>query len=477
MAVIWLVTRKQARRGASVRLEAGTEEVARPAATAVPWWAAGLAAGGLGVLAGRSLLGTQGAFFLAGSAFLLAGLALYQWVLRRRVAAGGVLSPERLAVVNCGRRSGRSLVVAGTLASGVFLVVSVTAFRKHGGDEWRERGSGAGGFAYWVETTSAANRGSGANPAAGVLDLGGARQSFGRIVPLRAGAGDDASCFNLNSVARPRLLATDVAVLAKLGAFPIKQVIAGCANNWNTLREGGVMRAFVDETTLLWVLKKKLGERLIYQDEWGRDFPIELAGTLDGTVFQGSLVVDEARFLEYYPSAEGPRLFLLERGGDPAAGRAMLQQSLTDQGATVATTRERLEAFHGVENTYISIFQVLGGLGVILGSAGLGLVTARNLEERRYEFAILHTLGVPHRVVRRVVMMESGQFIRWGLGIGLVAALVAILPSLAAGGGVKSLAWTGLLVVVIGANGWFWSWLGWRRQIRTALSAQQESGF
>ena len=69
----------------------------------------------------------------------------------------------------------------------------------------------------------------------------------------------------------------------------------------------------------------------------------------------------------------------------------------------VETTAGRLAAFHGVENTYIAIFHLLGGLGVVLGSAGLGLVTARNLAERKFEFAMLHTLGVPARVSRRVV--------------------------------------------------------------------------
>ncbi len=110
------------------------------------------------------------------------------------------------------------------------------------------------------------------------------------------------------------------------------------------------MRAFVDESTLLWVLKKKLGEQVVYQDEWGREFPVEIAGTLDGTVFQGSFVVDEARFLEHYPSAGGARVLLVESGPDIEAGRAVLQRSLADIGGSVTSTRERLEAFNGVEN-------------------------------------------------------------------------------------------------------------------------------
>lgn len=469
MGVIWAVTRKQARQSASLRLEAGTEEVVRTGAGAVPWWALGLAAGGLAALTGRGVLGVPGAFFLAGFMLLLAGLAVYRWVLRRRAAtACDGLSPRRLADLNCGRRPTRSLVVVGSLAGGVFLVVSVAAFRKSGGDDWEQRGSGTGGFAYWVETTRAVTRGNATQAADDVLDLGAARSHFGRVLPLRIGPGDDASCFNLNSVTRPRLLATDVATLAQLGAFPIKQVLAGCGKDWNTLREGPVLRAFVDETTLLWVLKKKLGERLLYQDEWGREFPVEIAGALDGTVFQGSLVVDEARFLQHYPSAEGPRLFLLE-GTPRGEGAARLQLALADQGAMVSTTGERLAAFHQVENTYIAIFHLLGGLGVIVGSAGLGLLTARNLTERRDEFAILHSLGVPEKTTRRVIRLEAGQFIRWGLGIGLLAAMVAILPALYAGGTAHGLAWIGLLVVVIAANARFWSWLGYRRHLRDAL--------
>jgi hypothetical protein len=460
MGVIWQVTRQQSRRTVSLRLAAGTEEVVRARTAPVPWWAAGFAALGLCALGGTAWLGTQGAFFLAGCAFLLAGIACYRWVLRRRVvAAAAGLSPRRMAELNCGRRPTRSMVVVGTLACGVFLVVAVASFRKHGGDEWRQRGSGAGGFAWWVETTRPPDHGGG-TAAADVLDLGSARRSFGQVLPMRIGPGDDASCFNLNQVARPRMLAVDAALVARLGAFPVKQVMAGCEKNWSALSGGEVARAFVDETTLLWVLKKKLGERLIYQDEWGREFPVEIAGTLDATVFQGSMIVDEARFLQHYPSAEGPRLFLVESGADAEGGGAILQQSLADLGAQVTSTRERLAAFHGVENTYISIFQVLGGLGVIVGSAGLGLVTARNLLERQHEFAILHALGIPDSITRRIVRHETAQFIRWGLGIGMTAAMVAILPALAAGGGTPTLAWTGLLIVGIASAAALGSWLG-----------------
>ena len=470
MLVIWRVARGQARRSAGMRLVAGSEELWGTPARQVPWWAVSFFTGGLAALAMRGLLGNPAAFFLGGFLFLLAGLSCYRWVLRRGVTGkSGGLTARVMAELNGARRGTRSLVVVGCLACGVFMVVSVAAFRKHAGDEWKNRDSGAGGFAFWVETTAALK--TSADDPAG---LGDSRGCFGKVVPFRVGAGDDASCFNLNQVTRPRLLATDVAELSKLGAFSIKSVVDGCRKDWSTLGEGSVMRAFVDESTLMWVLKRKLGDRLIYQDERGVDFPVEIAGTLDATVFQGSVVVDDARFLKHFPSAEGARVFLMESQLEADAGRAELQKILADRGAVVQTTRERLSAFHGVENTYIAVFHLLGGLGVIIGSAGLGLVTARNMRERRSEFAILYTLGIPADVTRQMVVLEVAQCIRWGLGIGLAAAVISILPSLPTQGIWRTAGWLALWVTLIAANAGFWSWIGYRGPLRRARGGLEE---
>jgi hypothetical protein len=481
LLVIWQVTRRQLRHGAGVRLEAGIEEIDRTPPLRLPVGALGFGLCGLLALGGRLWMGNAGAFFLAGVLWLLAGLAAYRWVLRSRAAASTqVLTARRLAVLNCGRRASRSLVVVGSLACGVFLVVSVAAFRKHRGADWDQRGSGTGGFSYWVETTAAVASNRMLDGTAVVddpMDLGDARSEFGLIVPLRVGTGDDASCFNLNQVARPRLLATDVAVLAELGAFPIKAVLDGGARTWKILRDGDCLRAFVDEATLQWVLKKKIGDRIIYQDEWGRDFPVEIAGTLGGTVFQGNLVVDQTGFLRRYPSADGPRVFLVDGTGESGAGLDMLRSALGDRGKVITTTGDRLMAFQEVENSYIRIFNLLGGLGVLIGSAGFGLVTARNLRERRHEFAIFHAIGLPGRITREVVMMEARQHIRWGLGIGSVAALLAILPSLVDGdAGMRAFGWIALWIAMIAANAWAFSWLAFHRQIRSATDAGRESG-
>lgn len=464
MLTIWFVTRRQAKRSASLRLESGTEEVIRHGKSRARWIAPAAAVTGLAALAGSKAMGPQGAFFLAGFSFLVAGLATFLTVLNRsRNSPSNSLSPARLATLNGARRPTRSLVVVGSLAAGLFLVVSVTAFQKHGGGEWQKRPSGTGGFAFWIETTTAVHRGSNADSTEDILQLGKQRVQLGDILPFRVGTGDDASCFNLNSVARPRLLATDTAALEQRGSFTIKTTAPGIAPSWKSLREGEALRAFIDETTLLWVLKKKPGDRIDYTDEQGNRFPVEIAGTLDGTVFQGSFIVDEQRFLERYPSTGGYQLFLADAPGDLTATRGILQKSLTDLGATVTTTTDRLAAFHSVENTYISIFNVLGGLGVILGAAGLGLVTARNLAERCNEFVQFHQLGISRRIVRSLVVRETRQFILWAVGIGLVAAIVSILPALPKTGLLVTLGWIAALALLFLLTAASCAWLAYRK--------------
>ena len=460
MLTIWFVTRRQARRGAGIRLESGTEEIIRSRKTRALPVALISVLIGAGALTASKAMGPQGAFFLAGFAFLIAGLATFLWRLRsQQLLPEEAVNPAGLAVLNTGRRPNRSLVVTAALATGIFLVVSEAAFQKHGGDEWKDKSSGAGGFAFWIETTSPVHRGSDTDG----LEL--QADAPAELLPFRIGKGDDASCFNLNAVARPRLLATDVSKLD--GRFPIKNSADDLPADWSALQGGGALRAFIDETTLLWVLKMKLGEQITYTDDTGAEFPVEIVGTLAGSVFQGSLIVDEESYLKRFPDSGGYRLFLGDTRGDLEVDRSAYQQAFTDLGANITTTSERLAAFHSVENTYIAIFHVLGGLGVVLGAAGLGLLTARNLAERRAEFATLRTLGIPPEALRTIILRESVRYIIWGLGVGLVAAIISILPNLPDTGRVLTFSWIAALVILIAANALFWAWLGFRQQGRS----------
>ncbi|MFM9090133.1 MAG: FtsX-like permease family protein, partial [Verrucomicrobiota bacterium] len=226
--------------------------------------------------------------------------------------------------------------------------------------------------------------------------------------------------------------------------------------------------AFVDENTLLWALQRRVGDVIDYTDENGRSFGVRIAGVLRDSIFQGYLIVDEAAFLARFPSHPGPTGVLVDApaAADLAAVQGRLRSAAADAGGRVETTRDLLAAFHRIENTYLAIFNVLGTLGVILGSLGLAIVVARNLRERRGEFAVLAAIGLPPEVLGRMVRAEFGWLVTRGVVLGAAASALAtapVLPDLPAGPTVALV--VGLLGGILGLN-YLSGWLVFRAALK-----------
>ncbi len=482
LGTIWFVLRKQSKTQASFRLQQGSVEDVDVSEKRGLWsiriGSAGLA-GGICAL-GLALMGklpVQVGYFLVGFLWLIGGLGICSFRFRQiRSIVGSVLSPKTVGCLNNGRRPLRSLTVVGTLACGVFLVVSVAAFRKEKDTSADDPKNGFGGYTYWAETSIPLSDPDDYAGESNLFDI----ENSGAILPIRSGLGDDASCFNLNQTANPRLLALSSEKLAERDAFTFHSIKDGLSKNegWRLLSSADdpdVVPAFVDSATLQWALKRSLGDRLSYIDGNGRPFEIELVGAISDTLFQGSLLIDEEAFLEKFPQHEGYEIFLLDDWSDRIEEkRARIESLLGPWGGQVEVASERLQSFHEVENTYIAIFHVLGGLGVILGSAGLGVVVARNLSERRHEFALLDAMGISAGVRKKIVVSELKSLIGWGMGIGLVAAIVSIIPSLKHLGVAAPFLNLAVLLIAIVANAVFWSYIAYRRNVSAITDLQRD---
>ncbi len=129
-----------------------------------------------------------------------------------------------------------------------------------------------------------------------------------------------------------------------------------------------------------------------------------------------------------------------------ARAARLLDRALADHGAVTTPTRVRLDEFHRVENTYLSTFQALGGLGLLLGTVGLGAVLLRNADERRREWALLAASGYRPRDFTALGFWENALLLVAGLAAGTGAALLAIFPALGQRGFGASL---GLLALLL----------------------------
>ncbi|MCX5655986.1 MAG: ABC transporter permease [Planctomycetota bacterium] len=488
LGTILLAIRRQARAPARELLAAGAEAELNLAAPRRGRVWLGMAVAAVSGAAAVMLLPlakgaagekAAGVFFGVGSLLLVGLLSAYHSLLLS-LAFGSDRKPLDLAALamrNVARRRGRSLATVAILASGVFLVIAVGAFYQGPQANSAARASGTGGFALFGEASL---------PVVADLNTAEGRRAFAlpvafknevRFVPLRVHQGDDASCLNLNRPQQPRVVGVQPEEFASRGAFSFAATTAQTPGEspWMLLKRSpgeAAVPAIADQTTLEWSLQKSVGDTLDYTDERGRTFCVRIVGAIENSVLQGSLIISEEAFIEKFPSESGYRMFLVDAPPEQAAEVARtLSQQMSDVGLAVMTTSERLAEFNAVQNTYVAIFQVLGGLGLVLGSVGMGVVVMRNIMERRSELALLRAVGFPVRSLYRMILWEHWLLLVLGLGAGLAAAILAVWPALRSSGGTIPYLLLAVLVAAVLASGMLWTLLAARLALKGPLLA------
>jgi putative ABC transport system permease protein len=402
-------------------------------------------AGVLMLAAGFFMRDAQGGlFFGAGASLLVASMFLLSAWLRARdvrpIRGRGRLPVAKLGFRSAAFHPSRSVLSATLIAAAAFIIVSVDAFRRGGGELVGDPQSGTGGYVFMAEAQIPLLYNP--NDPAGREELVIYAPEFERVrfTRFRVRPGEDASCLNLYRPTNPTIVAPEPAFL-EAGRFSFGRTLAETdeerANPWRLLNrpaDDGTVPVIADATSLQYVLHASVGDT--FAIDTGGDEPLTLrfVAALSDSVLQGQLVMGEEHFTRLFPAQQGYRFFLIDAPEvrtleEAGALAAVLEKELAPFGFDAITAAERLEAFHQVENTYLSTFQALGGLGLLLGTLGLATVMFRNVLERRRELALLRAVGYDARRVSVMVMAEALLLLGVGLLAGASSAALAIAPA------------------------------------------------
>ena len=490
ISAIWLTLRSQMRKPTRESLSRVigpvSDNLSSKAATAKKSFWIGLAAiiaasvTSIYTVTGEKTTLTLG-FFITGTLLLIGQLLLIYAILCRlsRSFDKSRLTIKGLALRNCSRRPGRSMVIVALLACAGFLIIAVGANRHDPMSQANERSSGTGGFAFIGESAMSVFHDLNSLDGRKALGLLNNDLDSVRMIQLRVKDGDDASCLNLNRPQRPPVLSVPVEEMIDAKAFSLANAIDNGAasvdnNPWQLLRkyphDDNVVPALADDTTITWILGKKLGDDIIYIDDRGNSFPIRLVGSLKNSILQGNLLIAEDEFIERFSSVPGYRMFLIDAPSDKAATiSGILSKRLRDFALELTPATQRLASIYKVENTYLSIFGMLGGLGLLLGGVGLAIVVLRHVLERRPELALLIVLGFTRKTLRQVIVYEHGALLFLGLFCGVVSALVAIGPILVSPSAPIPYLWLALTLGAIVISSLIWTMLAASLSLRTQL--------
>lgn len=377
-------------------------------------------------------------FLSSGGLILVSGIALLNGILKQDNRSSRNILPGFYALIirNMSLKSGRTIMAVALLAIGTFSVIITGANRKTFYGTENTRRSGTGGFLFWAESTV---------PVLNDLNSHEGKAKYGladesalqnvRFLQMLRLSGNDASCLNLNQVSQPAILGVNPDYFDQKQSFSFLELEPTVSKEhpWLALNKElakSVIPGYADQTVIQWGLRKKIGDTLVYHDEGGKTLKVVIMGGLDNSIFQGNVLVSAELFRQYFPSVGGSRVMLIDGAfADRNKISDRIEYLFQDYGIMVTPASERLAQFNSVENTYLSVFMMLGGLGIIIGTIGLGIVLLRNLAERKQEIAIYQSLGFTHNYIFRLIFTENLFVLLAGIGIGIISAFAGILPS------------------------------------------------
>ncbi|MFN0195552.1 MAG: FtsX-like permease family protein [Planctomycetaceae bacterium] len=420
-------------------------------------------------------------FFLVGTGLLATSLiGLSAWMESESgiaVRGKGLMGVLRLSLRNASRHRQRSIMTVGLIAATTFVITAVAAGKRNPAVERPEFHSGNGGYTLVAQSTS---------PLLFDLNTVEGRKKMRldvpadspeakllasmKVMPFRLLPGEDASCLNMYQTRRPTLLGVSPAMIER-GGFKFADTPG--ENPWLLLNADDGDKSIPvlgDMNTLLYSLHKGIGKSLEIPDEQQNKHNLKIAGMFDGSVFQGMLLLSEENFRRLFPGQSGYQYFLIEIPVDQSQALSdLLESRLVDFGFDVERVSDRLSNFLAVQNTYLSTFQTLGGLGLLLGTFGLGTVMLRNIIDRRGELALLRSVGMTPRSLAGLVLGENAFLLGWGLIAGTLSAFCAMLPHLLSTG--ADVPWTnaGVLLATVFVAGMLSAWGAIREAVKAPI--------
>ena len=403
-----------------------------------------------------------GAFMGAGFLLLAAGLSfVYMWLGSDGDQSAVNLSLSRMALLSAKRNPLRSTLTIGLVAVASFLIAAVSAFRLTPNE------AGTAGFD-WIGTSSQPvfenlQTASGQSAALGKDHL---LPPTANVFSFRYKPGEDASCNNLYQSTQPRVLGLPVDFFTRQLESETKFAWAGSLseteNPWEPLSNETVhtgtaedpIPVVIDKNTANYSLKIfALGTVKEVHYDSGESFHFKAVGFLSNTILQGSLLMSQQDFLAAFPEVAGYQYFLIDDGSDmtevtESATVKTLEDRLSDLGFDARSAPKLLANFMTVQNTYLSTFQTLGALGLLLGTLGLAAVQIRSVLERKRQLGLLRAVGFQLPQLSRLVMLENAWLLLIGLAVGIGSALLTTVPHWLTGA--ASVPWLALIAIFVG---------------------------
>src|SRR2546422_1019111 len=169
------------------------------------------------------------------------------------------------------------------------------------------------------------------------------------------------------------------------------------------------------------------GDRIRAFDAAGRTVNLTIVGVLEQALqFTSGVFVDQSVVRGVFPTEERytAYFFQMASGVDVAAFRADLERTFFVYGLQTIDIREQIGQAFDASQEVLTLMQAYLGIGLLVGIAGLAVITLRAVVERRTQIGALRAIGFTRGMVLATFLVEIALIAVLGIGIGVPLGVV-----------------------------------------------------
>src|SRR5881296_3452201 len=169
------------------------------------------------------------------------------------------------------------------------------------------------------------------------------------------------------------------------------------------------------------------GDHIRAFDAAGRTVNLTIVGVLEQALqFTSGVFVDQSVVRGVFPAQERytAYFFQMAPGVDVAAFRADLERTFFVYGLQTIDIREQIGQAFDASQEVLTLMQAYLGIGLLVGIAGLAVITLRAVVERRTQIGALRAIGFTRAMVLGTFLVEIALIAVLGIGIGVALGIV-----------------------------------------------------
>lgn len=167
-------------------------------------------------------------------------------------------------------------------------------------------------------------------------------------------------------------------------------------------------------------LDVKLDSKITIMGPDGMPINKTVVGFLDQYIFGGLFMSENSLLRDFNLSYKG--IYLFDVADDNEAER-LAKDIERELNLNTIELQSQVEAITNVMEQFFNLFTAFMSLGLIVGIAGLGIITLRAVHERRHEIGVMRAIGFKRRNVTMAFIQECAFISIVGIILGVVLGI------------------------------------------------------